>query len=471
MPELSSVYSVENDANTMPEITPYIRHNTRETKETFNSQKLLLRKWNKERKTLHRELQLAPELRNQIQLEQVCAIVEYAFRTNSFYHELYSDAGYEIGAINSWSDFEKLPIVSKRMMIDSGYSDLCATKNGQNVPLHSARTSGSSGINLTIYQDDASVNYRHIRYMRHCELLMRRPLKEKDIRYGIYFVAERYTSLLGGYRFVTVSQETPPQLLASHIADVRPSLILSFPSSLHRLAATGIRLDEFGVLAVGTNSERSSLEERINLAKKLGVPVLDEYSSEEMSLIAYECYEHKYHLVEDSGYFETIDTDEQGYGHLVGTSLGNRAMPFIRYDQGDILKIDSEASCPCGSAFRIIDSFQGREDVVLQDGTGHVISADAILGLCDDTLVHRNSNIQEYQIVQTSYNNIELRVIAIDRNKGLDNHYILEFVRRLPSLFLYVNVNVSVKEVSTLDGFPSGKRRLIENKIQKGLTS
>ncbi|PPI55359.1 phenylacetate--CoA ligase family protein [Rathayibacter toxicus] len=451
------VFDVEAEATTGADIAPYIRRNDRRVAETVDSQARLKARWYEERDALRANVGMSSDLRSQWQLEQLRALVDHAFSTKPFYRELYTEVGYELGAIRSWSDFESLPTTSKKTMVDAGFSEACAGG-----VLHSARTSGSNGMNLTIYQDDESVSYRHLRYMRHCELLMGRALSERDLRYGIYFAAERYTSLLGDYRFVTVSQEAPPSVLASHLSSLRPALLLSFPSYLQRLAATGIKLDDLDVLAVGTNSERSSVEERNTLSREFGIPVLDEYSSEEMSLIAYECRERRYHLVEDSGYFELSGVDDQGYGRLVGTSLGNRAMPFIRYEQGDLLRIDPLWVCGCGSTFRTIDSFRGREDELMKDGDTGFVPADAILGLCDETLVERGSNILEYQIVQVARDRVDLRVKLIDPRKGLDNSYVRNFSDRFPLLFRSVNVKVHVEEVKAMETFVSGKRRLVK---------
>lgn len=464
--EPKRILDVEAEATTNPTISPYIRRNTRTIPETTSSQRRLLNRWNTERASLLRAITATPEEHQQYQFAQIQSLVDHAFSTYPFYNSLYRNAGYELGSLRSWRDFEALPIISKHSMVDAGFSEESARHNS-GPPLHSARTSGSSGINLTIYQDDESVNFRNIRYMRHCELMMGRPLRQSDLRYGIYFAAERFTSLLGQYRFVTVSQDTPTDVLVDHLKDLRPQLILSFPSYLQRLAATGINLSSLGVLAIGTNSERSSTEERATLSRDFGIPVLDEYSSEEMSLIAYECRERRYHLIEDSGYFELSEVDAEGYGRLVGTSLGNRAMPFIRYEQGDLLSINSSAHCPCGSTFRSIDSFRGREDELLIDGDTRTVPADAILGLCDETLVERQSNVLEYQIAQVDRDRVELRVKLIDPGHGLDNEYIRAFQRRFSQLFHHETMKVHAFAVPSLETFISGKRRLIVNELHR----
>ncbi|EJF79640.1 phenylacetate--CoA ligase family protein [Bartonella doshiae] len=460
MRESSKVFDVETQCTTNLEVAPYIRRSKRFLRETVEAQKKLYKKWMKEKSTLRKVLRIPPAIRRQIQFQQLVELVDFVYLTKPFYRELYQNAGYEAGCLRTWSDFECLPIVSKEMMVEAEFDKQCMSTIKPEV-LHSARTSGSSGLNLTIYQDSDSVYFRHVRYMRHCELLLGRQMKATDLRYGIYFVAERFTSLLGDYKYVTVSQDAPTKVVETHLRELKPALLLSLPSYLQRLASTGLNLESIGIEAIGTNSERSSLEERVNLSKKLGIPVLDEYSSEEMSLIAYECNCRQYHLVEDSGYFELINVGRDGYGKLVGTSFGNRAMPFVRYDQGDLVRFSSSENCTCGSTFRMIQSFRGREDEHLLDGFNNFVPADVILGLCDETLVDYKSNVLAYQIVQVAQDKAILYIKPIDPSKGLDNRCVKEFITRFSSLFHYVKMQISISVTDKLNTFLSGKRQLI----------
>ncbi|SDP96932.1 phenylacetate-CoA ligase [Actinopolyspora xinjiangensis] len=457
------VRDVEAEATTNDRIGPYLRRNDRAVRETPATQLRLLRKWKHDRQRLHARVGADPEQISEWQLEWVRKLVDFAYATIPFYRDLYSAAGFEPGAVVSWSDFEQLPVVSKQMLVEAEVGPQLSADPTRAHRLHSARTSGSSGLNLTIYQDDASVDYRAMLYMRHCELYLGDELASDDWRYGVYFAAERFTSLLGEYPFVTVSQETPTDLLLQHLSEVRPRLVLSFPSYLQRLAAENVALDQFGVVAVGTNSERSSREERQRYSEVFGVPVLDEYSSEELSLIAHECRDRRYHLVEDSAYLEVANPDDQGFGRLVGTSLGNFVMPFIRYEQGDVVRLEDRGTnaCECGTTFRTIDSFRGREDEGLQDGPNRTVPSDVVLGLCDSTLVVAESNVRQYQIVQVAPDLVQLRVQLSDPTHGTDNPLIRGFTEGLPTLFEYAWVRVEVVETEDFDTLVSGKRRLI----------
>ncbi|MFI9011470.1 phenylacetate--CoA ligase family protein [Actinosynnema sp. NPDC053489] len=457
-----AIRDVEGEATTGDAIAPYIRRNDRAVRETWEAQVRLRAKWDQQKHRVRARLRLDPEELDAWQLDRVRVLVDTAYTTIPFYRELYSSVGFEPGDIVTWDDFRRLPLVDKRALVEADVGEqVLRTAGGRTV--HSARTSGSSGLNLTIYQDNASVDYRAVLYVRHCELVLGAPLRPEDWRYSVYFAAERFSSMAGEYPFLTVSQDCPTDVLLDHLARVRPRLLLAFPGYLQRLAAHGVELTRFGIDAVGTNSERSSVEERVRYSEVFGVPVLDEYSSEEFSMLAHECRERRYHLTEDSAYVEVADADESGFGHLVATSLGNSFMPFIRYDQGDVVRLaDTGQRCPCGTRFRSLAAFRGREDESLRDGPTRRVPADAVLGLCDRTLVVLESNVRQYQIAQVSPDRVELRYQPLERGRDdRSNPLVAGFAAELPSLFHHVRLRVDVVEVDDFATFASGKRRLI----------
>lgn len=451
---------VEREAATIDLIEPYLRRSAKSVRD-LRSQRRLRRLWEQERDRLSRRLRADPADLDTWRLERVRALVDKAFATVPFYRELYAGAGFEPGDIVTWDDFRALPTVNKQMMVEADVPGrLRAAADGRT--LHSARTSGSSGLNITILQDNASVDYRTLLHMRDCDMDLSSPLRPDDWRYSVFFASERYTSLAGAYPFVTVSEECPPDLLLRHLATLRPRMLAAFPSYLQRLAGESADLAQLGVEVVYTNSERSTREERVKYSQVFGVPVLDEYSSEEMSLIAYECHERRYHLVEDSAYLELEAVDPAGYGSLVGTSLGNFLMPFIRYDQGDLLRFSEPGeTCGCGSRFRMIAGFRGREDEHLRDGQVRKVPADVVLGLCDRTLVEA-PGLRQYQIAQVAPDLVELRIQRADPAGPADDRALLDtFVTEFPTLFRHVVMRVAVREVAAFPTFASGKRRLV----------
>jgi phenylacetate-CoA ligase len=111
--------------------------------------------------------------------------------------------------------------------------------------------------------------------------------------------------------------------------------------------------------------------------------VFDQYGATEGGTFAVECQTHYplasgekehrrgLHLFEDLYLFEVVDRQnrpipvgEQGEKVLL-TVLFNHSLPLIRYELTDSVRM-SRLPCPCGCAFALIDSIEGRTENVLR---------------------------------------------------------------------------------------------------------
>src|SRR5262249_13898026 len=152
----------------------------------------------------------------------------------------------------------------------------------------------------------------------------------------IYLAPQRITSFCGDYPVFTLSQDCPTGLALEHIKRVQPSILTGFPSYFLRMSKENARPEKLSIEAICTNSEASTEQERQLISAWFGAPVFDEYSSEELYLIATQCEHGRYHLVEDNVRVDVYRPDSSGLGEVVGTSLTNFYMPFIKYRQGDL---------------------------------------------------------------------------------------------------------------------------------------
>ncbi len=149
----------------------------------------------------------------------------------------------------------------------------------------------------------------------------------------------------------------------------------------------------------------------------LGCPVGDQYSSEELAYIAAECAVGTYHLVEDLTLVEILDqaADQpvDGIGEVVGTELHNRTMPFIRYRQGDLARIETEA-CPCRPAAgpgRRLSELAGRANDGFVLAGGRTLSAGFLLDACYRAILPRPAEVAAYRLVQVAPDRAVLEVV------------------------------------------------------------
>jgi phenylacetate-CoA ligase len=207
-----------------------------------------------------------------------------------------------------------------------------------------------------------------------------------------------------------VSSLVPPDEAAAFLRDLRPAadVLTGYPSLLQPLARE-VRPGELPLQLVVTNSEQSSRVERDRLEVAFGCPVLDEYSSEELTRIAIELPDKRYYICEDSVFLEVLHPETRApvadgeWGEAVVTGLLNEAMPFIRYATGDLVRRPASPGLPwCGTALgraqpigwgqleaiggRILDSFIRPDGSMVPSGAmlDVVYRAFDEIGVCVD---------------------------------------------------------------------------------------
>lgn len=395
------------------------------------------------------------------QLERVRALVRHAYGRVPFYTDLYRSAGFQPGDLRTWEDFRRLPCVSKEQVI-AHYPARMLASGLDPETLIVSRSSGSTGKVLDIaYDADAMVTYvlAGLRLYRMC--FDYRPWHRQ-----VYVYTSPYpmNSLLGMYPLHFIHTLAPiPEILAA-LKRLRPDLLVCYPSHLRQILQAA-RPDDFASVrpkAVSVNSEMSTQAERDVLADRLGCPVFDEYSSEELTRIAAQCRRKTYHLFEDINYIEILDEDGQatdGSGTIVGTNLHNFAMPMIRYRQNDIGRIE-EGACPCGWTFRRLVGFEGRRNDSFTLPSGKVLSSGFLLDATYEFLLADRTAVLDFCLIQRRRDAIALQIVpgsgwAPSTEKS---------IRRRFEEFLERGVRFNIEIVQECEKTKSGKKNPIINK-------
>lgn len=153
------------------------------------------------------------------------------------------------------------------------------------------------------------------------------------------------------------------------------NVIVADPGWLVRLSEIAERRGPWLVkllLAGGENLTESSRKyiESVWQAKLL----LSYGQTEAFGSIGIECHRQDgYHLNDMDLWAEVVDTDAQGYGELVYTTLRRTVMPFVRYRSGDVTRLITEP-CPCGTPSVRLAKLRGRSDEMVVTGVGNIAS-------------------------------------------------------------------------------------------------
>ncbi len=321
------------------------------------------------------------------QFQRLQELVSHAYNNVPFYTEKYRKAGFHPRELRTFRDFEALPLVTKEELIDA-WPDGAIAKG--HTTEFTTRSSGSSGKFVTLAVDKKAVMLDTIMGCRQVEYQSGNQVGPRDLTLHIYTCPWWFTSVGGVYQTLFLPTSETPTRSAEVIKALRPAVISLYPSYLRELypILTGLNgIKDNGTRVVIVHSEQSTKDERKQMAHSLGIQVLDEYSSEELTRIALECPYQTYHIEEDACYLEIVDQvsgaslSDGRHGEVIGTNLLNEATPLIRYKQEDLAALTPESypSCECGSNFRQLSVVSGRKADSLVTPHGKVIPSGTLM--------------------------------------------------------------------------------------------
>jgi phenylacetate-CoA ligase len=235
----------------------------------------------------------------------------------------------------------------------------------------------------------------------------------------------------------------------------QPDVILGYAGVLGRLAES---LNE-GQTAINPRIVISASEvltsvTRHRLGRVFNASVRDVYASWELGLMAYECGAGgAYHTCDDNLILE-VEKDgkpvgEGETGNVLGTNLHFAAMPFIRYEIGDLATRGPDR-CPCGAPFHTLSSIDGRVQDYFRLPDGRVIHPMHITAMVRETVFR---SIRQYQVVQERIDRVVARVVARSEEGKPD----VENVFREVEAFLGPGVSVAVEFTDEIPPGPGGK--------------
>lgn len=432
--------------------------------ETYADQARLSLAWRSQRDLLHDRARWSNERLMEWKLARLSELVDHAFAHVPLYREKYGEAGYETGALRSWKDWEALPTVTREEVV-SGFPDRSLSEGFDPRACRWLTSSGSSGTPVQLLLEPLRAEMDQLHRFRMFEMMAGSPLPPDRWVYNINHAHWWITSQCGQYPTFTVSQQASSEALVEHIQRLRPSFISGISSAVEGLARAGCDLRDTGVLAVSTNSETTSATVRRKWEQVFGVPVLDEYSSEEAGLLSYECPEHRVHLIEDDTHVDILASDSYGLGEVLTTDLWNRVMPFIRYHQGDEADVPSYQPCDCGVGFRTIKALEGRRDEAFHSPVTGYIAPGVLLELTDNLLGYDDA-LSEYRVIQLGPTDIDLLLVL---HPGLEpeSGTVSGFTAGLEEVF-GTRLNLRVRLLESLGGHGAKRRALINQMEGQG---
>lgn len=335
------------------------------------------RKFFREADFLEKTQWWSPKELKDYQNKQLQSLIQHAITNVPYYRNLFSQLSLTADDIKTVADLEKLPILTKDIIRDN-YQQLRA-QNFPDSKVINCSTSGTTGKPLKFHYDKSKdyLNFdpfiwRFFGWGGHTLKTVGVKLADWTIEKNkIYsFNPIRKLLILSAYNITQEKAEQYAQALkkykAKHI-DCYPSSMVLLTEYLKMAGiAPPVKLQ-----AIFSHSEVLHTWQREILEDYWGCKCFDWYGMEERVILGVECEHHNgLHLCSDFSITEFIPDEKTVGDKIISTSLTNYAMPFLRYDTGDVGQL-IEQPCTCNRGFPLFKLFGGRDKsfAVAKDGS------------------------------------------------------------------------------------------------------
>jgi phenylacetate-coenzyme A ligase PaaK-like adenylate-forming protein len=223
-------------------------------------------------------------------------------------------------------------------------------------------------------------------------------------------------------RYLYLNEKTDPLSWSARIMDrmvaelnsYQPPVLEANPSMLARLcryiSRSGKQVYQPGVIVF--TYEYPTHFHRRQIARVFDVPMASSYGTTEVGYVFVECEHGRLH---QNGDFCRVDFQsflpEHGgprLGRILVTPFDNPWNYMVRFNTGDIVKLEENGRCPCGSnSGLVLSSIQGRAVNLTLTCAGRLVT------LCElDDRVSKLEGIDEYKLVQTAPKAYEMHIAA-----------------------------------------------------------
>ncbi|HSE78738.1 MAG TPA: hypothetical protein VLG66_12110 [Alphaproteobacteria bacterium] len=404
---------------------------------------------------LRRAQRLNAAAMRQLRDRKLRRIVRHAYETVPFYREHFRQANVTPDLIQSLDDLPRLPVVTARHLQAAGIESVTSSSFSRD-ELISHRTTGSTGRPLTIRWDPRWSAIQKALFLR--ALFAAGYLLGDKAMILTEDIESRSTPNWLRWRYV--NYDAPPGALVADFNAFRPVVLYGWVTPLRRLAlhirASGPPIHR--PRAIITTAEALDGETRRLFADVFGADVFEIYGLTEMGTVASECIRHNgLHLSDETIIAEFPDIGTGGdISRLILTNLDLKAMPFIRYETGDIVRLDRSEPCGCDRRSPRIAAIEGRVVDCVRSHDGR-----SILPYDFTWEIKQIDGIERYRIIQNDLQNFTVCYEGAPDSAGAREARIIEVIRKLVG----GDARVEVRRMDNLDPPPGQKFRIVESRL------
>lgn len=215
---------------------------------------------------------------------------------------------------------------------------------------------------------------------------------------------------------------------------------------------------DFNIKVILTGSDNLSPITKEKLEKMFNCPIISRYSNEEQGPMGSTNVDNlEFNLNTSSYRFELVKMDSDEHvkpgevGRILVTDLYNKAMPFIRYEIGDLgISFDKDMG-----NLKTLYSLEGRSSDVITDTKGNIVSAAMF-----NNTIHILFKLKQYQLIQTDSTEYTLKVVCTP------NDYSEDEIKNIAKEVLGFDSNIKIIYLEKIDLEKTGKFKTVVNKIK-----
>jgi phenylacetate-CoA ligase len=325
------------------------------------------------------------------QLARLKVLLRHAYNNVPFYRTVFKENGLTPDSFNSLKDIGRLPLLTRTNLHDNLQDLLSADFRRRKVSRHSS--SGTTGTPIVYYKDtnSRSADIAAVYLTWHltgCRVGDKRlhiwGTPDSEVQWSRWG-SKLKRKLLNAKYFPagSMDDESSYKNLIRLVNSYKPDFVDGYTSSIYSIAryAHDRDIEVHHPKVVLTTGDTLYSYQRKTIERVFG-PVRDVYGCGEINGVAIQCLENNYHIIGPRVYVEyEDDVLEGGHKKIILTDLENHAMPFIRYEVGDLFDgIEREQRCTCGLDSTYFREIAGRTTELINLPNGMVISPVTVFG-------------------------------------------------------------------------------------------
>lgn len=358
-------------------------------------------------------------------------LVKHAYENTSYYRNLFDRMKIRPEDVRTKSDLSGLPVLKKSDILQN--PDDFIPKNINQIKYINAATGGTSGDPLQFLLD-----YRSKSFGTACSIYY---WNKFGYKYGQKYIAlgssslsinnkislkkSIYNNLRGRISLNGIG--LTDEVLNEYVSLIKREgihFIYGYASSIFLLAEfvikKSIKINQ--IKACFTTSEVLTDYYRTVIKNAFNCNILDCYGASDGGVTAFEIKDDLYCV----GYNCVIEVHElydENLGKILCTDLFNYAMPFIRYELGDVIRL-APSSKGNGYNGQIINKIYGRTSDIFRLGNGRVLTGPGF------TVLFKDINVKAYHIELISPLEISVQLIKKDTFTNDDENIIISTFKK-----------------------------------------